>query len=66
MKGWGGGGGGDQFEEKLPSKSPALLQLILIHLSQCIFSLPPENIRKPYGFLMLSGGRGRVHWQQMG
>ena len=24
-----------------------------------------ENIRKPYGFLMFSGGRERVHWEQM-
>ena len=23
-------------------------------------------MRKPYGFLMLSGGRERVHWEQMG
>ena len=27
--------------------------------SQCTLSLPPENIRKPYGFLMFSGGRER-------
>ena len=26
----------------------------------------PEKIRKPYGFLMFSGGRGRVHWERMG
>ena len=26
-------------------------------------SLPPENIRKPYGLLMLSRGRERVHWK---
>ena len=31
--------------------------------SQCTVSLPPENIRKPYGFLMFSGGRERVHWE---
>ena len=30
------------------------------------FSLPPENIRKPYGFLMFSKGRERVHWERMG
>ena len=29
-------------------------------------SPPPENIRKPYGFLMFSGGRERMHWEQMG
>ena len=28
------------------------------------FSLPHENIWKPYGFLF-SGGRERVHWEQM-
>ena len=26
----------------------------------------PENITKPCGFLMFSGGRERVHWKQMG
>ena len=26
--------------------------------------LPPENIRKPYGFLMFSGVRERVHWER--
>ena len=26
----------------------------------------PENIRKSYGFLMFSGGRERMHWEQMG
>ena len=30
-----------------------------------LFLYPPENIRKPYGFLF-SGGRERVHWVQMG
>ena len=30
------------------------------------FLYPPENIRKPYGFLMFSGGRERLHWEQMG
>ena len=29
-------------------------------------SPPSENIRKPYGFLMFSGGRERVHWERMG
>ena len=29
------------------------------------FSTPPHN-PKPYGFLMFSGGRERVHWEQMG
>ena len=27
---------------------------------------PPENIRKPLGFLTFSGGRERVHWKRMG
>ena len=26
----------------------------------------PENIRKPYGVLMFSGGRERIHWERMG
>ena len=26
----------------------------------------PENIRKPYGFPIFSGGRERVHWEQTG
>ena len=25
-----------------------------------------QNVRKPEGFLMFSGGRERVHWEQMG
>ena len=25
-----------------------------------------HEISKPYGLLMFSGGRGKVHWQQMG
>ena len=29
------------------------------------FHISPEN-RKPYGFLVISGDRGRVHWEQMG
>ena len=34
--------------------------------SQCNLSLPPENISKPYSFLMFSGGRESVRWEQMG
>ena len=41
-----------------------LVRVKPIH-SQCIFSLPPENIRKPYGVLMFSGGRKMVHWERM-
>ena len=33
--------------------------------SQCTLSLPPENIRKPYGFLMFSESREKVHWEEM-
>ena len=31
-------------------------------VNQCTLPLIPENIRKPYGFLMFSGSRERVHW----
>ena len=34
--------------------------------SQCTLSLPPENIKKPYGFLIFSGARERVHWEKLG
>ena len=34
--------------------------------SQCTLSLSPENIRKPYGFLMFSGGTEKVHVAEMG
>ena len=33
-------------------------------LSQCTLSLPPEDIRKPNGFLIVSRGRERVHWNE--
>ena len=29
-------------------------------------SLHSENIRKTYGFVMFSGNKERVHWEQMG
>ena len=29
------------------------------------FLLPPENIRKPSGILMFSGGRESVQWEKM-
>ena len=38
----------------------------LFHSFPMHLSLLPENIRKPDGFLMLSGGRERVHWEQIG
>ena len=34
--------------------------------TRCCFSTPPENIRKPKGFLMFSGGMGTQHWPVMG
>ena len=42
------------------------LKCVLTHLFPVHLSLPPGNIRKPYGFLMFPGGRRRVHWEQMG
>ena len=53
-------------------RSQVLLDLmvgLLISISQFVpnapFLYPPENIRKPYGFLMFSGGRESVHWEQI-
>ena len=38
----------------------------LLHICfQCTLSLLSENIRKPYGFLMFSGDRERVHLKQI-
>ena len=34
--------------------------------SQSTLFLPPENIRKPYSFLMFSWCWERVHWKRMG
>ena len=34
--------------------------------SQCTLFLPLENIRKPKGFLLFSGVREKVHWEQLG
>ena len=43
-----------------------ILRWLLTYLCpQCTLSLPPENIRKPYGFLTFWRGRERVHWEQM-
>ena len=33
--------------------------------SQYTISLPSENIRKPYGFLMFSEVREKVHWERL-
>ena len=30
------------------------------------FTYPPENIRKPFGFLMCLGAGERVHWERVG
>ena len=39
---------------------------LLVLISQHNLSVyHPENIRKTLRFLMFSGGRGRVHWEQM-
>ena len=40
--------------------------LTLLMSKACKYlSLSPENIRKPYDFLMFSGGRERMRWKQM-
>ena len=36
----------------------------LTHLFPMHPSLPPENIRKPYGFLVFSGDTGKLHWNK--
>ena len=46
--------------------SVRIYKFMLTHLFPMTLSLPTENIRKPDGFLMFSGGRERVHWEQMG
>ena len=38
---------------------------ILTHLFPMHLFSTPENIRKSYGFLMFSGGRESVYWEQM-
>ena len=32
---------------------------------QCTLSMQSDKIRKPYAFLMFSGGRERLHWDRM-
>ena len=34
--------------------------------AQFCFSIPPETISKPFGFLMFSGGIEKQHWAVMG
>ena len=36
---------------------------VLFSVPNLFYSIPPEKIRKPYGFLKFSGGRERVHWE---
>ena len=38
----------------------------LAHYSPMLLSIPPENIRKPKGFLMFSGGLDKQHWAVIG
>ena len=47
-------------------KGTTSINYLLTICSERILSLPPENIRKPYGFQMFSGARERVHWKRMG
>ena len=47
-------------ETRILRKMSALTHLFPVHPF-----LPPENIRKRYGFLTFPGGRERVHWEQM-
>ena len=34
--------------------------------AQCCFSITPENIQRPLGFLMFSGGIEKQQWAVMG
>ena len=38
-----------------------LLSLLLTHYSRCCLSIPLENIKKPKGFLIFSGGIDNQH-----
>ena len=38
----------------------------LTHYSPVLLSTPPENIRKPEGFLTFSGGIEKQQWAVMG
>ena len=37
-----------------------------LHTAQCCLSVPPENIRKPLGFLIFLGGIDKQHRAVMG
>ena len=45
--------------------SNSLMNSFLIHLFPMHLFLLYENIKRPYGFQMFSGGRERVYWEQM-
>ena len=45
--------------------SNSLMNPFLIHLFLMHIFLLYENIERPYGFQMFSGGRERVYWEQM-
>ena len=49
-----------KFSEK---RTFELQRAYLTHLFIMHLSLLPENIRKPYSFLMFPGGREKVHWE---
>ena len=52
-----------------PKRSVKIKIQVTFHLDPFVPNtpfLPSENIRKPNGFLMFSGGRERAHWEQMG
>ena len=44
----------------------AKIKLYLTHYSPVLLSIPPENIKKPKGFLMFSGGIEKQHRAVMG
>ena len=59
---------------KLTQRSAAFLEQrlwgpnvsLLTHTAWCWLSIPPENIRKPKGFLMFSEGIDKQYWAVMG
>ena len=50
--------GVQQYEDMIRIKIPITVR--------CCFSVPPENIGKPKGFLMFSGGIEKQHGDVMG
>ena len=51
-------------------ESPKLFLMFYLSINPFVpnvpFLYPPKNIRKPYGFLIFSRGRERMHLEQMG